>query len=95
MYETMNYRLCICIDLLTYGCMESISFACVNVKSIVYCLSFLSILDVLCIADAGMGIPVGNNSTCGDGDGGEMLPANIHGDGDEDGFAPTGSGMGE
>jgi hypothetical protein len=95
MYETMNYGLCICIDLLTYGCMESVSFVCVNVKSIVYCLSFLSILGVLCTADAGMGIPAGNNSPRGDGDGGEMLPASIHGDGDGDGFASTGSGMGE
>jgi hypothetical protein len=46
-------------------------FPWVNMKYIVYCIPFLSILDVQYIANAGMEIPVRNNSLYGDEDGGE------------------------
>ena len=45
-------------------------------------------------ADAGMGIPAGIKFPSGDGDGEEVLPVSLHGDGDGGNLPPRGRGWG-
>ena len=45
-------------------------------------------------ADAGIGIPEGIKSPSWDGDGEEVLPVSLHGDGDGENLPPRGRGWG-
>ena len=95
---TPRELVCCCAStsaMLLQPCCLAIGMDCLNFlyrESVIYFCKFSYVSQIYLILSSGTGIPTGIKSPTGNGDGEEMFPVNVHGDGDGENSSPRGRG---